>query len=166
MRAEGCSPFAGEGRKRTRTARVHAMRPTPQISNQKDGAGCVGLKRKQNQFIKRPLLKEVVAEAVSSCGANSHSQLALPTRIAAHHVVAKLEHGNLVVVVVVPGTATVHAPARGPVKKTPREMAMPDCCLSYARHAISIAIVVNVVNGFAIHLSKFAPFLPIDHCVS
>ena len=165
MRAEGCSPFAGEGRKRTRTARVHAVRPTPQISNQKDGAGCVGLKRKQNQFIKRPLLKEVVVVAVSSCNANSHSRLALPRRIAAHHVVAKLEHGNLVVVVV-PGTATVHAPARGPVKKAPREMALSYCFQSYAHHAISGVIVVNVVNGFAIHLSKLAPFLAIDHCVS
>ena len=164
MRAEGCSPFAGEGRKRTRTARVHAMRPTPQISNQKDGAGCVGLKRTQNQCIKRPLLKEVVVVAVSSCNANSHSQLALPRRIAAHHVVAKLEHVNLVVVV--PGTATVHAPARGPVKKAPREMALSHCCLSYARHAISTAIVVNAVNGIAIHLNKLVPFLPIDHWAS
>ena len=102
------------------------------------------------------MLKEVVAEAVSSCGVNNHSQLASPRRIAAHHVVAKLEHGNLVAVV--PGAATVHASARGPVKKAPREMALSDCCLSYARHATSIAIVVNVVNGFAIHLSKLAHF--------
>ena len=121
LRLEDRSPFAGEGRKRTRTARVHAVRPTPQISNQKDGAGCVGLKRKQNQFIKRPLLKEVVVVAVSSCNANSHSRLALPRRIAAHHVVAKLEHGDL------PGTATVHAPARGPVKKAQKNQSDRPC---------------------------------------
>ena len=90
-------------------------------SHQKDGAGSVGLKRKQNQFIKRPMLKEVVAEAVSSCGANSHSQLALPRRIAAYHVVAKLEHENL------PGTATVHAPARGPVKKAQKNQSDQPC---------------------------------------